>query len=292
MRKQFVKTLQEILYSDTTTTLLLGDISVFGFKNELQNIPKRVYNIGILEQSTISMAAGMSKSGLIPFVHTIAPFMVERALEQLKIDFGYHELNGNFISIGASYDYSGLGCTHHCPGDILALTSIPNMQIVLPGNSNELEFLLKNCYNNNSPTYYRLSEYENSDTYLTFNKAQVIKSGKMATVIAIGNMLEAVKKATANLDVTLLYYNTIVPFDEETLMQNYNKNIIVCEPFYEGSINYFITKSFNNIPISITNIGVPRRFLKNFGTKLEHDVALGLTSDAIHERIKNVYNNR
>ena len=137
MRKQFIKSLQDILYSDDNTALLLGDIGVFGFRNELKNIPNRVYNIGILEQSTVSLAAGLSSIGITPFVHTIAPFMVERALEQLKIDFGYHGLGGNFISIGASYDYSALGCTHHCPGDILSLSSIPNMQIVVPGTSGE-----------------------------------------------------------------------------------------------------------------------------------------------------------
>jgi transketolase len=86
MRKQLIKSLQDILYSDNKSVLFLGDIGVFGFRKELENIPNRVYNIGILEQATISAAAGLSKMGMFPFVHTIAPFMVERALEQLKID--------------------------------------------------------------------------------------------------------------------------------------------------------------------------------------------------------------
>jgi transketolase len=130
MRKQFTKTLQDILYSNNKTCLLLGDIGVFGFRNELKNIPDRAYNIGILEQSTISLAAGLAKTNIIPFVHTIAPFLVERAFEQLKVDFGYQGLNGNFISVGASYDYASLGCTHHCPGDVMCLLSIPNMEIM------------------------------------------------------------------------------------------------------------------------------------------------------------------
>ena len=51
MRKQFVKTIEEILKTDNKTTLLFGDICVFGFRNAFKEFPNRVYNIGILEQS-------------------------------------------------------------------------------------------------------------------------------------------------------------------------------------------------------------------------------------------------
>lgn len=286
MRKQFVKSLQDILYSDEKTALFLGDIGVFGFRNELKNISNRVYNIGILEQSTISLAAGLSKMGIVPFVHTIAPFMVERALEQIKIDFGYQELKGNFISIGASYDYSSLGCTHHCCGDIQILTSIPNMQIVVPGTSAEFDHLIKQTYNNNFPTYFRLSEFENKETYnFEFGKAKVIKKGKLATIICFGNMLDSLLDSCSQLDVTILYYNTIFPFDSETLIDNFNKNIIVCEPFYEGSVNYMITSALGEKLYTITNIGIPRIFLKNYGSKHEHDINNKIDSINIKERV-------
>jgi transketolase len=118
MRKQFVQTVERLLSEDEKIVLLLGDIGVFGFRNSFQKHPKRVYNIGILEQSTVSLAAGMSMTGLIPVVHTITPFVVERCVEQLKNDFCYQKLGGNFISVGGSYDYAALGCTHHCPADV------------------------------------------------------------------------------------------------------------------------------------------------------------------------------
>ena len=118
MRKQFVQSVEKILGENSETVLLLGDIGVFGFRNAFRDYPSRVYNIGILEQATISLAGGLAKTGLIPIVHTIATFLVERCLEQLKIDFGYQQLGGNFISVGNSYDYASLGCTHHCPADI------------------------------------------------------------------------------------------------------------------------------------------------------------------------------
>ena len=116
MRAQLNKTLKRLFFKNKKLFLILGDIGVYGFKNILKS--KRGINIGILEQASISFAAGLAKIGFIPIFHTIATFMVGRAFEQLKLDFGYNKLNGNFISVGASYDYAALGCSHHCPEDI------------------------------------------------------------------------------------------------------------------------------------------------------------------------------
>jgi len=278
---------EQILGTDSNSVLLLGDIGVFGFRESFKNHPTRVYNIGILEQSTVSLAAGLSTVGLNPIIHTIAPFLVERALEQLKVDFGYQNLNGNFVSIGASYDYAGLGPTHHCPGDISQLLTIPNMEIVVPGTSEEFHTLLNESYNNGSPTYFRLSEYENTINHkVKFGRGELIKVGSKSTIICVGNTLQNVIDSTEDLDVTILYYTTINPFDSELLQANFNENIIVVEPFYEGSINYKITKVLEGRKYSLTNIGVPHNFLINYGTKLEHDKHLGLDKDGIRKKIK------
>lgn len=287
MRKQFVQTLKNILYQDERSVLLLGDIGVYGFCEELKNLPNRAYNIGILEQSTLSMAAGMSHSGLIPFVHTIAPFMVERSFEQIKDDFAYQNLNGNFVSIGNSYDYSSLGCTHHCPADVHLLLGIPNVNIFLPGTSEELNDLIKSNYTR-GVNYYRLSEYENQTSH---KNGTIIKEGNDATVICFGNKLTEVIEATKNLNVTVLYYNTVNPFNDNVLKLCYNKNIIVIEPFYEGTTNYLITNCLKGKPCSIHNIGVPRQFLINYGTKNETDSFLELDTAGISNKIKKILEN-
>ena len=155
MRKQFVKTISKLFKKDKKIVILLGDIGVFGFRNLFKYNSRRIYNIGILEQSMISLAAGLSNEGMKPIIHTIAPFIVNRAYEQLKIDFGYNKLNGNFVSIGASYDYASLGCTHHCPEDINLMHNIPNMQIVVPGNREEFNDLFHQSYNKKNPRCYK-----------------------------------------------------------------------------------------------------------------------------------------
>ena len=285
MRKQFVATISETMAKNEDLCLLLGDIGVFGFRKCFEDYPERTYNIGILEQATIGLAAGMSKANLIPVVHTIAPFIVERALEQLKDDFGYQNLNGNFISIGNSYDYAGLGCTHHCPSDVATLSAIPNMQIISPGNSKEFNSLFSQTYNNGAPTYFRLSEYEHDlDFDVIFGKANVIKEGNKALIVCYGNMLEPVYKAVKDLDVTLLYYSTITPFDGETLKNHFNDNIIICEPFYEGSTNYFVNKALEGFSYKLTNIGIPREFILSYGKKSQIDNLLELDMDSLKNK--------
>lgn len=287
MRKQFVKTLKTILYQDKNSVLLLGDIGVYGFRDELKNLPERAYNIGILEQSTLSMAAGMSHSGLIPFIHTIAPFMVERSLEQIKDDFAYQNLTGNFVSIGNSYDYSSLGCTHHCPADVNLLLGIPNVNIFLPGTSEEFDDLMMVNYRN-GVNYYRLSEYENEVSY---KNGTIIKKGSDATVVCFGNKLTEVIEATKDLDVSVVYYNTINPFDAKSLQLCYNKTVILIEPFYEGSVNYLVSNSLKFKPHCIHNIGVPRKFLTNYGTKKEMDSFIGLDVSGIRSKIEQILEN-
>ena len=83
MRNVFVDEVSKLLRQDEKTVLLLGDIGVYGFREVFQEFPNRVHNVGILEQSMISMAGGLASEGLFPIVHTIAPFMTLRALEQI-----------------------------------------------------------------------------------------------------------------------------------------------------------------------------------------------------------------
>ena len=130
MRKKFVIATENIFKKFKNSFLLLGDIGVYGFRNLLKKEYKRAKNFGILEQGMISFAAGLSKMGFIPIIHTIAPFIVNRSFEQIKIDFGYQKLKGKFVTIGSSYDYAALGCTHHSPEDINLMINIP-MQIFL-----------------------------------------------------------------------------------------------------------------------------------------------------------------
>ena len=289
MRKQFVSTFESLIKKDSKLSLLLCDIGVFGFRNSIAKYPNRVMNIGILEQSTIGVACGMSRSGLIPVIHTIAPFLVERAFEQIKIDFGYHNIGCNLVSVGASYDYASLGCTHHCPADVALLKNIPGIEILTPGHPLEFDSLFRQIYKNGNPSYFRLSEKSNiKSNKVKFGKANLIKKGEKATIIAIGPVLDVTLQAAEYEDVDILYYSTIIPFDSKALQKSMEKKtkIMVIEPFYSGTISDLIIESLNQKSIMIKSIGVPKEFLRNYGLAEQHDNAIGFTSKNISKELK------
>ena len=288
MRKQFTTTMTELEEQDDRVIVLLNDIGVWAFRFLKEKYPDRVHNLGILEQASIGVAAGLSMTGFVPVFHTIAPFIVSRAYEQLKDDFGYQNINGNFVSIGASFDYSGLGTTHYCPEDVGALMQIPNMQILLPGTAREEDLLIKATYQNGKPTYTRLSEFSNGHDYpVQFGKAQVIKTGQKGTVIAVGTMLDKAIEATREHDVTLLYYTTIVPFDKKTLREtSQTKKFLVCEPYYTGALARSVVETFPDESLMMDFVGIPHQVISTYGTVAENERELHMTAKDIQDKLR------
>ena len=285
MRKQLAKTVENIMEVDEKVVLLLADIGVYSCKSIFEKFPNRVYNMGCCEQSITNIASGLALSGMIPIFHTIAPFISTKILEELKVNFGYSNLGGNFISVGNSYDYDYLGTTHYAPDDVSILKTIPNMEIVLPSTSCEFDTLFNQSYNNGKPTYFRLAEGQNDFSMLVeFGKASKLSVGNDALIIIVGNMINKVYEATKDMDVTTLYYSTVEPFDYEILNKYKNKKIVLCEPYYSGALLYDI---INNIDYEakFKCIGVPHIYLDKYCTHEEQNENLGLTVENIKKEI-------
>src|SRR5689334_22375686 len=102
MRNVFPKLVEEIMDKDERVIVLLGDIGVHAFRDVFKKYPKRIYNMGICEQSMVGVAAGLSMAGLIPIVHSISPFLCARAYEQIRNDFGFQNLVGTFVGADVS----------------------------------------------------------------------------------------------------------------------------------------------------------------------------------------------
>jgi transketolase len=94
-RQQFADTMLNVGKENQSLVVMVGDIGHGILKPFAEACQGRYYNVGILEPTMVSMAAGLAASGLCPVIHTIAPFLIERSFEQIKLDFCYHKLPGN-----------------------------------------------------------------------------------------------------------------------------------------------------------------------------------------------------
>ena len=232
LRNTFAKKMISMGKKDPNLVVLVGDISHGILKPMLEECPGRYYNIGICEPTIVNMAAGLSKVGLNPVVHTIAPFIVDRSYEQIKLDFGYQSQNVNIITVGGAFDYSQLGCSHHCYNDVSLLGKIPNAKVFTPGSPLEFEQLFEKAYSTPGIKYYRLTEYPHlrnfeSDT-ITPGKAILAEEGKDITLVTFGARLKSALEASSMLakrkvNAEVLYYHTITPFDEEAIIKSVNK---------------------------------------------------------------------
>ena len=284
MRKCFRDTMLKLAAEDDRLLLLLGDISVYLFKEFQDRFPRRFFNVGICENTQVSMAAGLSREGFHPIVHTITPFITERSYEQVKLDLCYNGVGGTLVTCGGSFDYAWDGATHHCYTDLELMRMLPRMEVMQPGNNREFAELLSARYASGNPNYLRIAGDEHGlDLPVEFGKGQVILSQEDAelTVITAGPLLKNVLAACANLPVNLLYFHTLKPLDT-ALIQKYRhtRMLVVHDAF--GLLEALA-------PVAGTRVeyyGIPDHFCGYYGTLEEIRGLLGLDPSGIRARIQ------
>ena len=288
MRIEAARTIVDLFRHDDRVAIVMADISTDLLAPAVEHDPSRAVNVGIMEQTAIGLAAGFALEGFHPVVHTIAPFLAERPLEQVKLDFGYQRLGGLFVSVGASYDYVQSGMTHHAPGDVRTLSTIPGMEIVAPGTPRETAQLVRATYANGRPSYLRTSIAENTRSVdLAPRGLTLVRRGAAATVIAAGPMLDRTLAALDGIDATVLYATTVLPLDAATLAAEAAPaaEVVVVEPWYEGTLAPQVAGALAHRPTRLLSIGVPHEVISRYGEPYEHDRALGLDARGIRERV-------
>lgn len=153
MRKEFGKTITKLAEMDSKIYLIVGDIGYGIFDDFRNRFPHRFINIGVCEQSMISVAAGMALEGLKPYVYTITPFLIERPFEQIKLDIDQQRANVKLIGYA---DYPQHGPTHS-EIDARWLTSrFENITSYFPKNSRETRENLLEAYQSKLPCFMSL----------------------------------------------------------------------------------------------------------------------------------------
>lgn len=279
MRKIFPQIVEELMKKNKKIFCLLGDIGVFSFRNIFNEHKDRILNMSTMEQSMIGFAAGLSRAGFIPIIHSIAPFLVLRALEQIKIDFVYNKLNCNIVSVGASNDYSKLGSTHHCFEDVSVLSNYKDINLFIPSNPIEFKYLFKKNYNNNSINYFRISE-NNLNFNIKTNGYLVNKNNK-SLIIIVGSSINFSEIMKKNFDY--YYVNTINKNINLKFLKKYEK-IIIIEPYFGNILERRIKHLFYNKK-NICTISYEETIIRKYGSKLEQDKFLNFDKIKILKRI-------
>ncbi len=291
MRAVFPKFIEKELKRNKKIFTILGDIGVHGFRNVFKNYRNNILNIGILEQSMVGFSAGLAIEKKIPFIHTIAPFLINRCFEQIKIDLCYQNLNVNIVSVGASIDYAALGSTHHCPEDISLLNQLPNISIYVPGNEYEILKLFQ-LYKNKGPKYFRMSSQNHNTKIQISDGAGLIKKGKKGLIIVIGPALRFIEKYVNQFDANIVYLNRVKPINKKILRKYYKNKIIIIQDFNIGSITNDILSIFKNKIIKLEEIGFPKKFFLNYGTSMQHYKSLNLDKKKISRKVLNFLNKK
>ncbi len=201
-------------------------IGLFGDK-----FPDRFFNVGIAEQNMFGIAAGLAKSGLLPFVSTMAAFTAMRGLEQVRTDICYQRLNVKIIATHGGVSFGAAGTTHHCTEDIAIMRALANMTVIVPADGIETAAAVKASINHDGPVYIRIGRgfeptfYENEDYGFQIGKAVTVQDGTDITIICCGitvlQAAEAAKilKESDGLSVRVINMHTIKPLDEEVILK-------------------------------------------------------------------------
>lgn len=206
-----------------------------------QKYPQQHINLGIAEQNTAGVAAGLATCGKIPFVTTYAVFGSMRMLEMIRQEICYPHLNVKIACSHGGFTPANDGASHQGIEDMGVLRTIPNMTIVAPADFDSAFELVKEAAAWDGPVYLRFTRdavpsiYDKGDKF-QIGKAVKLNEGNDITIISTGDVLsyavEAVQKLTEEgYSVKLLDMHTIKPLDKDVILEaiETTKGIITVE---------------------------------------------------------------
>ncbi len=216
---------------------LVGSLKLDDF---IKEFPERFVQCGVAEANMISIAAGMTIGGKIPFATTFANFATGRVYDQIRQSVAY---SGKNVKIGASH--AGLtlgedGATHQILEDIGLMQMLPGMVVINPCDYNQTKEATIAAAEYVGPVYLRFGRPAwpifMPEGSFKLGKAIVMNEGKEVTIFATGHLVwkavEAAKQLEAEgLSVELINIHTIKPLDAEAILKSVSKTkcAVVCE---------------------------------------------------------------
>lgn len=204
--------------------------------------PKQFVEVGIAEQSLVSVSAGLALCGKKVFAVSPASFLSTRSMEQAKVDVAYNHSNVTLIGISGGVSYGALGFTHHSTNDIASMASISGLRVYLPSDRFQTEKLIRALLKDREPAYVRVGRnavedvYSEGDVPFEFNRTTQICGGTDVTLVACGELVSAAQKAAELLkekgvSARVLDMYCLKPIDREAVAKaaRETKGIVTAE---------------------------------------------------------------
>ena len=287
-REAFARTAASLVETEPSVALVYAEISGQYFGDVERRHPDRVVNVGIREQLLVNVGAGMALTGMRPIVHTFGSFLVERAFEQVKLGFGHQDVGGVLVGSGGSFDIAGGGRTHQAPGDVSLIDTLPGWTVHVPGHADEVEQALRLAAAGHGREYLRVAAQQNPYAYpVRPGRFQTVRSGTTGVVVAVGPMLGPVLDAVRDLDLTVLYANTVRPFDSRGLRaaSATRGDVVLVEPYLAGTSSRLVGDALLDVPHRLLALGVSAEELRRYGYAEDHIRAHGLDPAGLRSSI-------
>src|ERR1700690_4263692 len=139
---------------------LTGDLGFMALEPVQRAAGPRFINAGVAEQNMVSVAAGLARGGLRPWVYSIAPFVFARPFEQIRNDVCLHNLPVTLVGNGGGYAYGVMGATHHALEDYGVLLTLPNMTAYVPAFGEDVRWAGSRIEPSRQPAFLRLGRDE------------------------------------------------------------------------------------------------------------------------------------
>lgn len=268
-----------------------------GLRRFANQFPERFFDVGIAEQHAVGLAAGLSKSGMIPVVPMYSSF-IQRAFDQLVHDVAILDL-----PIVICSDRSGIvgndGETHQGLLDMAFTNIIPNFTIMAPKDFKELEAMLEFAINLKKPVLLRYPRggeqiaFEQQEE-IKLGRCEVLQKGKDVCLIGIGKFLAKAYQVAKNLkkegiEASVINARFLKPLDERVMLEWMKKARIVVT-LEDGSTKCGLGTEIERIAFTyqlsaqVVKMGYPDEFVKQ-GTCEEIEEKYRLTDEKIVEEI-------
>lgn len=229
MRRALAETLCQVAERDPTIVLLTGDLGYTVFDEFRDRFPDRYINVGPAEAQLIACAAGLALEGFHPVAYSIAAFVTGRPYEQIRYLVDYQNLPVTIIGAGRGFVYGTSGVSHHALDDLGLMAGLPNMTVVVPGDSTEVRALLPQVLRLPGPSYLTVGkfgepEYPAHDAEVAIGRARLVQSGECVAVVCTGDVIHDVVVACQQVAAKGIYplvyqMHTVKPLDETALLR-------------------------------------------------------------------------